>query len=65
MFGFLIALACGVLAFVLVSNAIFGPKKPKRQKSRKPTIDDVWVTIRSAQKTVDDSYDLIYGRPRE
>lgn len=64
-FGFLIAFACGVLAFALISNANYGPKKPKRQKPRKPTIEDVWSTIRSAQKTVEDSYDLIYGRPGE
>lgn len=63
--GFLVALVIGVIVFWLVADAVYKPKKPKPLKPQPVTTDDVWATIRSAQKTVDDSYDLIYGRPRE
>lgn len=57
--NFIIALAFAVFVFVIACEAKYGPKPapPKRV-----TIPDVWATIASAQKTVDDSYRLIYGR---
>lgn len=40
------------------------PRKKLWKKKRKPTIEDVWATIHSAQYTLDHSYDVIYGRQK-
>jgi hypothetical protein len=57
--AFTAAIAFGLVAFWLVADAIHKPRPPK------PTIPDVWATIKSAQNTLDEGYALIYGGTSE
>lgn len=58
MIGFMFALAIGVWVFSVTFNATHKPKKPKPPPTNIP---GVWASIDRAQRTLDDSYRVIYG----
>lgn len=62
MITFLACVAFAFFVFCVVAERQYGPKPVKPAPPRKLTIADVRATIASAQKTLDDSLDLIYGR---
>lgn len=53
-------LAVGVIAFFATAEALYGPRPVK---PKPVTMADVWASIASAQKTVDDSLDMVRGAP--
>lgn len=55
---FLVAVACGVVAFSLTFDALHPRPKPPP-----PTIPDVWETLAKAQRTVDYSLRLVRDVP--
>lgn len=59
MTAFLVAVAIGFLVFTLMCERQYGPKV---QSPKAVTYAEVWATLASAQRTVDDSLRLIYGR---
>jgi hypothetical protein len=61
MFGFVVALAVGVIAFWLTADAIYKPRPAKPVPPKPVTISDVWASIASAQRTLDESRKMIYG----
>lgn len=57
---YLAIFAVGVIAFFAAAEVLWGPKPVK---PKPVTMADVWATIASAQKTVDESLALIGRRP--
>lgn len=57
MAGFLFSVFVGGIFFIAACERKYAPP-PKPG----PTIPDVWKSIEHAQKTLDDSLDLIYGK---
>jgi hypothetical protein len=61
MFGFVVALAVGVIAFCVTADLVYKPKVNEIAHPETVTIDDVWRSLASAQQTLDESRMLIYG----